>query len=150
MYFGSSYSRYARCRVNKSRWFWVVFNSYYDEINLSSNVFGYKRTMIDAHIAARQAAGFRSIQTRACTASDFLRALRRGTANRRPPWLPAWCVTLSLTLPCGIDEVKAAYRRLAKSAHPDTGGNAEDFMAIERAYRDALAYCLRSGPPLAS
>jgi len=84
----------------------------------------------------------------AYVASDFLKALRRGTANQRSPWLPPWCVTLGLSLPCGIDDVKAAYRRLAKSAHPDVGGKAEDFVLVEGAYRDALNYCLRApGPP---
>jgi DnaJ-class molecular chaperone len=53
-------------------------------------------------------------------------------------------------LPCAIDEVKAAYRRRAKEAHPDAGGKAEDFIAIETAYRAALDYCRRYGPHLAS
>jgi curved DNA-binding protein CbpA len=59
-------------------------------------------------------------------------------------------VVLGLTLPCGIDDVKASYRRLAKTAHPDAGGRAADFIAIESAYREALAYCERYGPHLAS
>jgi curved DNA-binding protein CbpA len=57
---------------------------------------------------------------------------------------------LGLALPCRIDDVKAAYRRLAKAAHPDAGGDAKDFIAIESAYREALAYCQQYGSHLAS
>jgi curved DNA-binding protein CbpA len=57
---------------------------------------------------------------------------------------------LGLKLPCRLDDVKTAYRRLAKTAHPDAGGNAKDFIAIEGAYREALAYCQRYGSHLAS
>jgi len=58
MYFGSPYPRFARCRVNKNRWFWVVFNSLHDELYLISNTYGYERTVVAAHLAAKQVAGF--------------------------------------------------------------------------------------------
>lgn len=36
--------------------------------------------------------------------------------------------------PESVDEVKAQYRRLAKVMHPDTGGNADAFAALEANY----------------
>jgi hypothetical protein len=76
----------------------------------------------------------------------FLDLWRLGMANVRPRALPSWCVALGLTkLPSTLDEVKGAYRRRAMAAHPDRGGKANDFIAIESAYREALAYCQRSG-----
>lgn len=57
--------------------------------------------------------------------------------------LPAWCDTLGVKLPCSVDDVKAAYRRLAKESHPDAGGDPAIFLALEQAYRDGLAFCGR-------
>lgn len=51
-----------------------------------------------------------------------------------------WCVTLGLKFPCSSESVKNAYRRLARATHPDAGGVAAEFRAVEQAYRDALAY----------
>jgi hypothetical protein len=137
---------YARCRVTKDRWFWVVFESLIHQIEKYSDLYGYESTAAAAEARARREAGPGARKTIPRAAAAFLEALRLGTAN--PSWHPPWCDTLGLTLPCGIDDVKAAYRRLAKAAHPDTGGNADDFMAIESAYREALAYHDRSGSPL--
>jgi DnaJ-domain-containing protein 1 len=50
-----------------------------------------------------------------------------------------WHVTLGVSPVASIDEIEAAYRRLAKQLHPDLGGNAEDFHALERAYRRGRA-----------
>jgi hypothetical protein len=36
-------------------------------------------------------------------------------------------------------EIKAAYRRLAKITHPDRGGSHEGFVALHRAYEQAMA-----------
>lgn len=36
-------------------------------------------------------------------------------------------------MPITTDTVKAAYRKLAKTAHPDVGGSAEQFAAADRA-----------------
>lgn len=52
----------------------------------------------------------------------------------------AWCATLGLRFPLSTSSIKAAYRRLAMTAHPDAGGDAAEFRAIEQAYREALAY----------
>jgi hypothetical protein len=39
-----------------------------------------------------------------------------------------------------IEDIKIRYRALAKQLHPDTGGNADDFMAIQKASEDAIKY----------
>jgi hypothetical protein len=50
---------------------------------------------------------------------------------------------LNLSVPCTEAEVKGAYRKLVKSAHPDGGGSQEQFLALQEAYEQALRLCLR-------
>jgi hypothetical protein len=45
---------------------------------------------------------------------------------------------LGLTPPVTREEIKDAYRKLAKVHQPDAGGNAKTFMRIETAYRAVL------------
>jgi hypothetical protein len=45
---------------------------------------------------------------------------------------------LGLRPPVELDQVKNAYRRLALEHHPDHGGKASDFRAVESAYRQVL------------
>jgi hypothetical protein len=45
---------------------------------------------------------------------------------------------LELTPPTTVEAVKRAYRRLAKQHHPDRGGAASQFLALQMAYRQAL------------
>ena len=56
---------------------------------------------------------------------------------------PACLRTLNLTFPCTDVEVKAAYRKLAKAAHPDQGGSEEKFRELQAAYEQALRLCRR-------
>ena len=56
-----------------------------------------------------------------------------------------WCAELGVGFPCSVNAIKAAYRRLAMTAHPDTGGDPAEFRAIEQAYRAALAYFAKGG-----
>ncbi|WP_206108167.1 DnaJ domain-containing protein [Paludisphaera soli] len=51
-----------------------------------------------------------------------------------------WCAVLDVGFPCSTESIKAAYRRLAREKHPDAGGNPAEFQAVERAYREAVAY----------
>ena len=48
---------------------------------------------------------------------------------------------LELSWPCTLAEVKGAYRKLVKSAHPDGGGSQEQFLALQEAYEQALQLC---------
>ena len=48
---------------------------------------------------------------------------------------------LNLSWPCTEEDVKEAYRKLVKSAHPDGGGNHEKFLALQEAYEQALVLC---------
>jgi hypothetical protein len=52
----------------------------------------------------------------------------------------SWCASLGVRFPCTAESIKAAYRRLARENHPDAGGNPAEFLAVERAYREAIAY----------
>ena len=51
-----------------------------------------------------------------------------------------WCAVLGIRFPCSAETVRTAYRRLARAAHPDAGGDPAQFRAVEQAYRAALAY----------
>jgi hypothetical protein len=139
-------ARYCRCRVSKNRWFWAVFDSLEDVLWGSGSAYGYEPTAAAAEARARQVAGPGARKTFAYDAVEFRKSLRAGAGDRRRTLLvPRWSVVLGLTLPCRLDDVKTAYRRLAKTAHPDAGGNAKDFIAIEGAYREGLTYCQRNG-----
>jgi hypothetical protein len=52
----------------------------------------------------------------------------------------AWCAVLGVRFPCSMESIKAAYRRLALTLHPDAGGGPAEFRTVEQAYREALAY----------
>lgn len=48
--------------------------------------------------------------------------------------------TLGLSLPCTRDDVRRAYKRLAKSAHPDLGGTQQAFIKLKEAHDSALRF----------
>lgn len=50
---------------------------------------------------------------------------------------------LNLTWPCTEAEVKGAYRKFVKTAHPDGGGSHEKFLALQETYVQALQFCRR-------
>jgi hypothetical protein len=54
---------------------------------------------------------------------------------------PACFGLLELSFPCTVDEVKAAYRELAKRVHPDRGGSHDRFLKVQAAYEQALHLC---------
>ncbi|MEZ0373647.1 MAG: J domain-containing protein [Candidatus Sericytochromatia bacterium] len=49
---------------------------------------------------------------------------------------------LGLEPPSTPDQIRQAYRRQARSLHPDLGGGSEAFIHLQRAYRLALESCL--------
>ena len=60
------------------------------------------------------------------------------------PTAPACLRRLGLGRHAGEQEIRAAFRQLAKKAHPDVGGTAAEFVALRRAYEDSL-YFARTG-----
>jgi Leucine Rich repeat len=53
---------------------------------------------------------------------------------------PDFLVKLGLLLPCSPEDVKQAYLAKAKLAHPDAGGNAQQFIELQTAYERALEF----------
>jgi hypothetical protein len=49
-------------------------------------------------------------------------------------------IVLGLLPPYTPDDVRMAHRELAKKAHPDHGGSADDFKRLQEAYERALEY----------
>lgn len=58
--------------------------------------------------------------------------------ERRHGYVPECGSSLGLAPPWTTDQVKQAFRRMARRAHPDAGGNSEEFKAVYRAYEQAL------------
>jgi hypothetical protein len=52
---------------------------------------------------------------------------------------------LGLRRSASVEEIRAAYRKAAKKAHPDLGGSAEAFMRIQRAAEILLAEAEKRG-----
>jgi hypothetical protein len=81
---------------------------------------------------------------------SYLRALRGmlvrvvTPAREVPGWLrdetPACLRALGLSLPCTEDDVKEAYRRLAKELHPDRGGDVRRFLLLQQHLEQAHHY----------
>ena len=65
--------------------------------------------------------------------------------HKRTRWygrqLPKCLEVLDLSWPCTVTDVKEAYRRLVKCAHPDGGGSHDEFLALQKAYEQALRMC---------
>jgi hypothetical protein len=53
---------------------------------------------------------------------------------------PAFAVTLGLLPPYSMEDVKRAYRDKVKDAHPDRGGDRDNFDRIQRAFEEAGEY----------
>ena len=53
---------------------------------------------------------------------------------------------LGLDASASEDEVRSAFKKLARTTHPDVGGTAEDWAHLEAAYREALALAQKLKP----
>ncbi|MFM9105363.1 MAG: DnaJ domain-containing protein, partial [Chloroflexota bacterium] len=75
--------------------------------------------------------------------------LRRNVEYRRLH--PDPLIALGLELPCTEKDVNRAYRRLAKTFHPDGGGDAAGFRELHAAYEAATVIVKASseGPRVA-
>jgi DnaJ-domain-containing protein 1 len=58
--------------------------------------------------------------------------------ERHGRWAPQHLTTLGLSAGATAQDIKAAYRRLAKLHHPDCGGDPEKFKEIQAAYDMAM------------
>jgi hypothetical protein len=70
---------------------------------------------------------------------DVFKEERRGSS------IPLCFVELGMTEIGTLDQVKGAYKRLAKKHHPDVGGDAEDFKQLCSTYEAALCFLERDG-----
>jgi hypothetical protein len=53
---------------------------------------------------------------------------------------PEFLVTLGLVPPCTVEDVKQAYLAKVKTAHPDVGGDANEFRKIQEAFERATEW----------
>ena len=83
---------------------------------------------------------------------DLVRMVERGIYDL-PRWvagmkylppvteLPSFIRALGFTeMPSSVQEVRDRYRALAKQLHPDKGGSADDFAALQQAAEKAIQY----------
>ncbi len=56
------------------------------------------------------------------------------------PEVPACLAILGLRPPLTLEDVKQAYLAKAMAAHPDRGGNADDFIRLQKAFEEANDY----------
>lgn len=80
----------------------------------------------------------------------YMRALRgvliriSSPVSSRPSWLdkgtPPCLRALGLEWPCTEEDVKVAYRRLAKELHPDHGGDIHRFLRLHEQLEQANHY----------
>ena len=54
--------------------------------------------------------------------------------------IPEFLVVLGLRQPVTVEDVKQAYLEKAKLAHPDHGGNVQQFIALQKAFEQATEY----------
>lgn len=113
---------------------------------------GGARTRAEAKRAAERAAGRALVEIESGWARAWGNVLvgkdpwpaRRTTEGdaaairvRAAPSPSVWA-TLGLSAGASLGEIKAAYKKRALAVHPDRGGNAADFRALQSAYEAAL------------
>jgi hypothetical protein len=98
----------------------------------------YKRAKLEEYKAAHPRA-YKG-QAKLAREVDFLAGLLAYMEPPEPEPVHAALDLLGLTLPTTADAVRAAYRRLARTAHPDRGGDAEEFKRLTAARDDVLRW----------
>lgn len=89
----------------------------------------------------------------------YLRSLRRQLVRawhwhtQTPDWAlrqtPRCLASFGLELPCGEEELLAAYRQRVKELHPDHGGDERRFLAMQGQFEEALRVVRAQGESVA-
>ena len=70
------------------------------------------------------------------------------TQSGRGGKTPSFITKLGLSLPVTEQDVKQAYFAKARTAHPDHGGAASEFVEVQRAFDEAIQFAKRNGKRL--
>ena len=100
----------------------------------ASATFRLDRAMLDRH-------GYALLPLTEDVSDPFLFASPYVERATRSAGSIEYLLVLGLVWPCTVAEVKAAYRGLAMSVHPDRGGDHERFLALRSAYEKAMLLC---------
>jgi len=76
-----------------------------------------------------------------CADGFYAAPFDREARYRRAIPVPECLVVLGVAAPATANEVRRAYRRLAKEHHPDAGGEETAFVRIQAAYEEAIRLC---------
>jgi hypothetical protein len=68
----------------------------------------------------------------------------REQTSYRDASIPQWALVLDLSPPYTEQQIRTAYRKMAKLTHPDAGGTDKEFREANSAYEDSMAYYRRS------
>jgi curved DNA-binding protein CbpA len=60
--------------------------------------------------------------------------------KQKPELPPCFQVLGFVKIPENKDQIKARYRQLAKTAHPDRGGSFTDFVRLRRAFENSIKF----------
>ena len=73
------------------------------------------------------------------TARDFAETRAAAKPADAAPRDAPWTAVLGVTAKASVAEIKQAYRAKALATHPDRGGDADAFRAVQQAYERAMA-----------
>lgn len=96
----------------------------------------YKKLRMNLRALALTIGDLRRIEKRGV--NDFSKRVFEGFKALPESTGAAWWDVLGVSDKADDDTIKKAYRKLAKTAHPDTGGSVDEWLAINGAYQQAL------------
>jgi len=78
-------------------------------------------------------------------AKEMVTAAFRGFQALPAPNAKTWYEILQVSSTASEDEIRSAYRNLARKVHPDLGGSHEQFVELHQAFEDGLKESARGG-----
>lgn len=69
--------------------------------------------------------------------SDMMERAFTGFAQLAAPLDSEWWRILGVSQSASAEEIQSAYRALAKQHHPDSGGDGEQFIRVQKAYEES-------------